>query len=261
MSYAYSTHTRHGAVSEQRFWLWATISAVLHIVMAIIIGRSTIAAHDQMKPIETYLVDYPSNLAAVPKQATIPTRSFSDSHPVQATATLQPEAAVPISAAAPMKTSQTDTIPVKETNVARNPVHQAPESGVTKGGNLIYATPISAQAGHNNGVATPSVAPGGNESLGEMIIGETGAPLFIHREPPTYPFLARKLGKEGRVVVRLMLDESGRQKGIEVVETSGFGFTDAAVTALKKSIFSPASKNGKAIPSRVLVPVRFVLND
>lgn len=103
--------------------------------------------------------------------------------------------------------------------------------------------------------------PHGTETRGEISLGDEGAPRFIHREMPMYPFLARKLGKDGKVVLRLTLDEKGAQKDIEIIEKAGFGFTEAAVQAIKKSILSPAQKDGKPIVSRVLIPVKFVLRD
>jgi len=93
-----------------------------------------------------------------------------------------------------------------------------------------------------------------------MMLGDAGSPRFIHRELPVYPFLARKLGKEGKVLLRLVLDEKGKLQTIDTVETSGFGFADAASTAIRKSTFEPAISNGVAVSSRVLVPIRFVLN-
>jgi len=92
-----------------------------------------------------------------------------------------------------------------------------------------------------------------------MTMGDAGSPRFIHREAPLYPFTARRLGKEGRVVLRLALDAQGRLQGIDVVEADGFGFAEAASAAVRKSTFAPAVKNGRAVSSQVLVPVRFVL--
>jgi hypothetical protein len=42
------------------------------------------------------------------------------------------------------------------------------------------------------------------------------------------------------VVLRLTLDERGGQKDIEIIVKGGFGFTEAAVQAVIKSILSPA---------------------
>jgi len=92
-----------------------------------------------------------------------------------------------------------------------------------------------------------------------MSLRDAGAPRFIHREPPAYPFLARKLGKEGKVVLRVTLDESGGQQRIEVVVRGEFGFTETTMYSVEKSEFSPARKDGKPVASRVLIPVRFLL--
>ncbi len=97
------------------------------------------------------------------------------------------------------------------------------------------------------------------ESEQVMVLGGAGSPRFIHKEAPIYPFMARKLGKEGNVTLRLSLNDQGQLQKIDAVEAHGFGFIEAASRAIKKSTFAPAVKNGKAISSQVLVSVRFVL--
>lgn len=94
-----------------------------------------------------------------------------------------------------------------------------------------------------------------------ILLGDAGSPRFIHRELPAYPFMARKLGKEGKVLLRLALDAQGKLQGIDTVEANGFGFAEAARTAIRKSTFAPAVKGGRTVSSQVLVPVRFVLNE
>jgi periplasmic protein TonB len=86
-----------------------------------------------------------------------------------------------------------------------------------------------------------------------------GAPVFIHREMPVYPVLARRLGKEGKVILKLLIDRNGKMQNVEVVEHAGFGFTEAAVAAVKKSTYAPASRNGENVTTRALLPVRFRL--
>lgn len=85
------------------------------------------------------------------------------------------------------------------------------------------------------------------------------APQFIHKEIPQYPFLARKLKKEGRVLLRLTIDENGKVLNIEVLEDTGYGFAQAAIEAVKKSIFRPATRNGVPVQSKALLPVVFKL--
>jgi len=108
----------------------------------------------------------------------------------------------------------------------------------------------------------PAVQTAPAESSSEPIETEFGAavaPSFLHREMPVYPLFARKLGKEGRVVLRLTIDKGGNLLDVEVVEAAGYGFVDSAVEAVKKSTFLPAKKKGKPVASRALLPVRFTL--
>jgi len=105
---------------------------------------------------------------------------------------------------------------------------------------------------------TPKAEHGGGE-ITDTRFGEMGAPAFIHREMPFYPVLARRLGKEGKVILKLLIDRNGKLQNVEVVEHAGFGFTEAAVAAVKKSTYAPARHNGEKIAARALLPVRFHL--
>ena len=96
-------------------------------------------------------------------------------------------------------------------------------------------------------------------ALEDVPFGSEVAPKFLHREMPIYPLLARRLGKEGKVLLRLTIDERGNLLGVDVIEKGGYGFTEAAVEAVRKSTFLPAKKEGKPIASRALLFVRFRL--
>lgn len=93
----------------------------------------------------------------------------------------------------------------------------------------------------------------------ETRFGASVAPAFLHKEMPVYPMIARKLGREGKVVLKLTIDEKGNLLHIEVIERADYGFTEAAVEAVKKSTFLPAKKDGKPIASRALLPIKFRL--
>jgi TonB family protein len=76
----------------------------------------------------------------------------------------------------------------------------------------------------------------------ETRFGASVAPAFLHREMPVYPMMARKLCREGKVVLKLTIDENGNLLNVEVIYGAGCGFTEAAVEAVKKSTFSPQEK-------------------
>jgi protein TonB len=90
--------------------------------------------------------------------------------------------------------------------------------------------------------------------------GENG-PAFLTQAEVHYPLAARRMGREGKVLLRLTLDERGKLLNLEVLENPGYGFADAAIAALKKSCFSPASINNRPVACRVRLPIRFALRE
>lgn len=102
-------------------------------------------------------------------------------------------------------------------------------------------------------------APSGSVGVIETEFGSSGAPAFLRRQMPVYPIMAKKLGKQGRVILRLLINETGRLLSVEVVEPAGYGFTESAVEAVKMSTFSPAYEKGVKVVSKALLTIRFVL--
>jgi protein TonB len=117
---------------------------------------------------------------------------------------------------------------------------------------------IHRQSGEGT-VSKVAFASSGTSVIMETEFGSTGAPAFVNRQMPVYPMMAKKLGKQGRVVLRLHINEKGRLLNIEVVEPAGYGFTESAMEAVKMSTFSPAHEKGVSVASKALLTVRFVL--
>jgi len=114
------------------------------------------------------------------------------------------------------------------------------------------AAPPRAKAGKGAGTST-------GPHLAEF--GTSTGPAFLRRVMPVYPEEARRLGKEGRVVLRLTIDAGGNLRGVEVVQGAGFGFEEAAVTAVKRSSFRPANVQGQAVSSVARLPIRFAIKN
>ncbi|MDP3049534.1 MAG: TonB family protein [Thermodesulfovibrionales bacterium] len=102
-------------------------------------------------------------------------------------------------------------------------------------------------------------ASSGTTSVIETEFGASGAPAFLKRQMPVYPTMAKKLGQQGKVVLRLFINEKGRLLNVQVVEPAGYGFTESAMEAVKMSTFIPAHENGVGIASKALLSIRFVL--
>ncbi len=118
--------------------------------------------------------------------------------------------------------------------------------------------------GHGGGPGPGGAGPASSGAPGygfggDVPFGSAMGPAFLEKEMPVYPALARRLGREGLVVLRLDIDERGVLTRLEVLEDPGFGFSAAAAEAARKSRFSPARVNGRPAACRALLPVRFEL--
>ncbi len=78
---------------------------------------------------------------------------------------------------------------------------------------------------------------------------------------PKYPADAKKAEKEGTVILHATIDVNGITQNITALTNLGFGLEEAAVEALKKTTFYPATKNGKPVSYAVKIPYEFKLED
>ncbi|HEX8392044.1 MAG TPA: TonB family protein [Longimicrobium sp.] len=72
-----------------------------------------------------------------------------------------------------------------------------------------------------------------------------------------YPTLLRDAGVSGRVVLEVVVDESGRVRpnSARVIEASHPQFGEASIRAAERFRFRPAKIGGVAVPVRVTVPI------
>lgn len=82
-------------------------------------------------------------------------------------------------------------------------------------------------------------------------------PRFKKSVKPEYPIDAKKAGKEGKVILQATIDMNGIPQNIVALTKLGFGFEEAAIEALKKSSFYPATEKGKPISVAVRIPYEF----
>ncbi|MDH5300821.1 MAG: TonB family protein [Gammaproteobacteria bacterium] len=84
-------------------------------------------------------------------------------------------------------------------------------------------------------------------------------PSFLHREQPAYPRAEKLAGREATVKLSVLIDEQGRVRKIDIVQSGGEAFDRAAVAAMKASNFEPARIGGQKVPVRLNMPVKFRL--
>jgi len=107
------------------------------------------------------------------------------------------------------------------------------------------------------GIDEGKISGGSSASPTLNQLGDRGAPAFVYQKIPDYPALARRLGKEGRVLLKLLIDANGKLLNVEVVEAAGYGFTEAAVAAVQKSTYAPGIRDGVKVATWALLPISF----
>jgi protein TonB len=85
---------------------------------------------------------------------------------------------------------------------------------------------------------------------------------YDYNPRPEYPDRARREGKEGTVLVRVLVDEQGASKVVELSQSSGFEALDqAALKAIRLWRFSPARYGDRPVESWASIPIVFRLAD
>ncbi len=111
--------------------------------------------------------------------------------------------------------------------------------------------------------AQPKALEGKDE---QSVSSKSGAltekrPDYLSNPAPVYPREARRLKQEGLVVLSVEIDPKGKPVKISIIQSTGSSLLDqAAVTAVRRWVFSPAGFAGLAIHSTVEIPIRFRLD-
>jgi periplasmic protein TonB len=127
-------------------------------------------------------------------------------------------------------------------------------------------TPGKTGLGGSNGTGFGSFGTGlGSKGTG---LGSSGKGTVLtqarYRDTPKpiYPENARREGREGRVILRVLIDNQGKAKSVELNTSSGSQALDRAATdAIKRWRFHPAYEGNIPVDSWVNVPIDFRLTD
>lgn len=85
---------------------------------------------------------------------------------------------------------------------------------------------------------------------------------YVRAPQVQYPMASRRLGEQGRVVVRVLIDRSGHAERVELHQPSRFArLNEAALKAAHEAQYRPYTENGEALVVWALVPVLFELSN
>ncbi|TDF86229.1 energy transducer TonB [Pseudomonas sp. H9] len=181
-----------------------------------------------------------------------PARPQPMPRPVQAPA--QPKAATPAKPAPTLAKA----VPIKSPAV---PVKSAPPRSETR------PSPSPSAVAAAAAQPTPSPSAPARIASAPAPVAAPATPVVSLRPsfispppPPRYPSQARRRNQQGIVRVEVCLDERGQQLKLTLVRSSGVASLDqAALEAVTTWRFRPEIVDGRAVPSRVEIPIEFAL--
>lgn len=84
---------------------------------------------------------------------------------------------------------------------------------------------------------------------------------YLQNPKPAYPAMSRRLGEEGRVVLKVKVSPQGLPLSVEIKQSSNFTRLDeAARAAVEHWRFVPAKQGNEPVEAWVLVPLLFSLD-
>ncbi|HZY19375.1 MAG TPA: TonB family protein [Ramlibacter sp.] len=105
----------------------------------------------------------------------------------------------------------------------------------------------------------PSPAPAPALAPARVELPSTDAD-YLQNPKPAYPPMSKRLGEQGKVIVRVLIGTDGTAQKAEVAESSGFERLDqAAVNTVLKWRYVPGRRGGVPETMWFRVPINFVL--
>lgn len=193
-----------------------------------------------------------------------PPASVAVSRPKQIVPVLQrspaQQTAVPVVESYPAKTVVSVTTATSSSNQVAGISGSANAITTATSGGGAAGSGAAAGSGRGAGNRGNGEGSGFGGQPGEVGFGTAAGISYAHQVKPLYPTLARRFNREGRVLLRLTVSESGALTSVEVMDDPGYGFAAAAVEAVRKSRYNPARRAGRPFTARAYLPVRFVLS-
>ena len=126
-------------------------------------------------------------------------------------------------------------------------------------GSLALGNDIAAKPGPVETAPPAPPAPAASPSPPTVQLPSSNAD-YLQNPKPAYPPLSRRLGEQGKVVVRVLIGANGQPQKAELRQSSGFDRLDqAALSTVMKWRYVPGKRGGVAEDMWFSVPINFVL--
>lgn len=144
--------------------------------------------------------------------------------------------------------------------VKPQPVKQRPTPTPKTPTPAIETTTSTVAAPSAPAVAAPDPKPAPAAPAAEPVSQARFDADYLRNPAPAYPPLSRRMGEEGKVILRVSVNPQGTADSVEIRTSSGSPRLDeAAQKTVRNWKFIPAKRGDAAVQSWVLVPIIFKL--
>lgn len=152
------------------------------------------------------------------------------------------------------------TVPVVKKQAAPRP--PVPVVNTTPSQNAITAPPAPPAPPAPAEPAPPVVSAPPAPAVPALPKTITSGIEYLKAPQPEYPPVSRRMGEEGKAVLRVLVNDKGRPERVDVQQSSGSARLDeAARQAVLRAMFKPFMEDGKPVPAYAIVPIRFQLDN
>jgi protein TonB len=144
-----------------------------------------------------------------------------------------------------------------ETSAAKPEViAQHPPAAVTKPEPVKISAPVTENAQPPQPKAPPAVEPS-QQAPAPAFVAVQRDPQIVRLEKPQFPNFVWKLGIEGQVVVRVLIDANGKPLDSQILKSTNPVFEEPVVDAVMKSQFNPAQMGQGPVAAWLTIPFKF----
>ena len=216
----------------------AVVAVVLHAALIVVLLRVAPPQRtlELPKPIVVSLVEVPK--PRPPEPIVEPPRP----KPVVKRPVPQPKRPVPVTQTSPTPTPPTD-VPIIASAAPADPAAREVPPAAPVPAPVVAAPPAPP--------APPPPAP---------VIDPKFDAAYLNNPAPSYPSVSRRLGEQGKVLLRVHVDEQGMPTSVVVRTSSGFERLDnVALETVRRWKFVPAKRGNDPVSAFVIVPIVFNL--
>ncbi|MBC3861039.1 energy transducer TonB [Undibacterium jejuense] len=113
---------------------------------------------------------------------------------------------------------------------------------------------------HEKPALSTSIATASAQTTPQPSLKATSQVEYLRAPQPVYPAQSRRLREEGKVTLKVLVNEKGEAEKVDVHHSSGSQRLDeAARAALMHALFKPYVEDGKAIPMLATATINFSL--